>query len=91
MTPLSLLDWRPSPRAEQERHLSRVSGRIAGAILAFCRERVGAEFYASELHAAVGGAPASADRVLRMLRKEGRVAYVVVDRGRSLYRVEACP
>lgn len=75
-------------REEQARQLTRVSGRIADGIRSFLRQRgAGGTFYAHELAAAVGGAPASADRVLRMLRNAGEVTYSV-SRSSSLYTIE---
>jgi len=73
-------------------HLARVSARISEAIVAFCRARVGKEFFADDLRryvtAQVGAvAPGSADRILRALRQGGEVDYVVVDRAASKYRV----
>ena len=81
-----------SPRApEQARHLARVTGRIGGSVLAFCRGRVGQSFRAADLAAFVmsdcGGAPASADRVLRQLRAQGFLDVQLEDRAGSLYRV----
>lgn len=72
--------------------LGRVRSVIAAIVLAFCRSRIGREFHAQELRDYVARvhptAPASADRILRDLRKRGLVAYVLVSRRRSLYRVE---
>ncbi len=80
------------PRApEQARELARVTGRIGESVLAFCRARVGGTFRAAELAAHVqadaGGAPASADRVLRQLRAQGFIDVQLEDRAGSLYRV----
>lgn len=79
---------------EQQAQLARVSGALAGAILRFLRARLATgrpEFYANELREYVQGAhdsaPASADRILRALRRAGNVDYVVVNRRDSLYRV----
>jgi hypothetical protein len=33
-----------------------------------------------------GASPGSSDRVLRMLRQQGKLSYLVLNRGRSLYR-----
>ena len=76
-------------REEQRRQLTRVSGALAERIRLFLTSclATGGTFYASELHAAVGGAPASADRVLRMLRNAGEVTYRV-ERSSSLYTIE---
>jgi hypothetical protein len=94
MTQLPLLTrtGKPAPRTEQARQIGRVRERIADVVLAFLRERVGGEFYVSELTAYVterrGGAPGSPDRILRLLRQEGRCRYSNIDRAASLYRVE---
>ncbi len=70
----------------------RVRRRISTTVRDFVRGR--ATFNAAELAAHVetmhpGSAPDSAGRILRLLRREGAIAYTVVDRGRSLYRVDA--
>lgn len=74
---------------EQTLQLERVSGKIALAVLAFVQAHT--TFYGSELHNYVADradvAPGSADRVLRALRREGRVNYRVVNRAKSLYEV----
>ena len=63
---------------EQRRQIERVASRIGRSVEAFCRSRgVGSQ----------GVAPASADRILRLLRAEGRVDYVVENRRASLYRI----
>jgi hypothetical protein len=78
---------------EQTRQLARVTGRIGESVLAFCRARVGQTFRAADLAAFVmsdcGGAPASADRVMRQLRAQGFIDVQVEDRAGSLYRVRA--
>lgn len=62
--------------------------------MAFCRERLrqGGRFHMQELNEYVQqhheSAPASADRILRQLRSEGRVAYEVLSRSESLYVVK---
>lgn len=78
-------------RAIQQHHLESVASRIGGAIIEFMRLRDGEEFFADDLRQFVEGqvgrtAPGSADRILRMLRQQNRVAYSVVDRSRSLYQ-----
>lgn len=91
-----LLNWQPRstpPEPAQADHLERVSVRIGAAIVAFCKARVGKNFHADELRAWVAlkcgqAAPASADRVLRDLRKRKVIAYRVVSRRESLYLVE---
>lgn len=88
-----------SPRAQQA-NLERVSARIGREIVLFLKARLklatvrpdGAEFRADELRtfveAGVGKvAPGSADRILRALRQQGVIAYEVVSRSASLYRV----
>ena len=82
----------------QASHLARCREKLAGAILAFCRKRLERgqpEFHAEELLAFVGArvlglAPDSPSRVLRLLRREGRVGYAVVSRKDSLYRLTGC-
>jgi hypothetical protein len=84
-------DWWGDPEVEeQNEHLERVSSRTEWAIIRFCQEHK--EFHADELRAAVtratgSAAPASSDRILRLLRTKGIVSYVVVSRRESLYRV----
>lgn len=67
---------------------ARVRRGIGPAILAFVEARE--EWFAAELYAYVEAetgkrAPASADRILRLLKAEGRINYAV-DRARSYYR-----
>jgi hypothetical protein len=69
----------------------RVYGRIAPLILMFYRDNAGKQFHAEELRryvltAAPDIAPGSPDRILRELRLEGRLDYVVVNRRQSLYQ-----
>jgi hypothetical protein len=71
-------------------YLDAVVSRIGSAILDFCSERVGQEFYADDLrrfviHKVGLCAPGSADRVLRDLRQRGAINYVCVSRSKSLY------
>jgi hypothetical protein len=80
--------------SEQDRNIRRVRGRIGELVLAFCEARLAAgrpEFRMGELQAHVAAdvaaAPASPDRILRLLRKEGRLDYEVIDRAGSLYRL----
>jgi hypothetical protein len=75
---------------EQQENLERVSSRIASAVVEFCRTH--RRFHADELRQAVIAAtgiaaPASADRILRDLRRRGVIDYVVVNRRESLYEV----
>ncbi len=91
MTQIDLFS-EPVPRKEQAEHLNRVAGRIGHIVREFCCVvGVGGEFHADELRAFVirasGAAPASPDRILRLLRADGTIDYVVVNRRASLYRV----
>jgi len=77
--------------APKDPELKRVSGRIAGLILAFREtKQAGEQWHSEDLHRFVNRvskvAPASADRVLRQLRKAGQVDYEVVSRSKSLYK-----
>jgi hypothetical protein len=70
---------------------NRVYGRIAPLILAFSREYAGRQFNADQLRRYVGRhvpdiAPDSPGRILRELRLEGRLHYVVLNRRQSLYQ-----
>ena len=67
------------------------------AILAFDNQRVnqpgeGSAFTADQLRFFVtnnvkgGVSPSSSDRVLRNLRQQGKLDYIVLNRGKSLYR-----
>jgi hypothetical protein len=73
-------------------NLERVSERIAAANQVFCEGRRGSTFHADELRAHVRAAcgpvaPGSPDRVLRDLRQRGLIAYELVSRRDSLYRL----
>ena len=90
MTALTLFDQ------EQATQIARVGGVIAQLIVGFCHFRLRSntpEFHADQLrdhilrHTAGCSAPGSADRILRDLRRKGRVSYVVVNRAQSLYRI----
>jgi hypothetical protein len=82
--------------AQQE--LNRVAATAAEAVQDFISSRLnstepnGSAFTADQLrfyvnNNTVGGvSPSSADRVLRMLRQQGRLDYLVLNRGKSLYR-----
>jgi hypothetical protein len=77
---------------EQEENLERVSSRIGRAIIDFCRAHK--RFHADDLRKAVISetgiaAPASADRILRDLRKRGVIDYRVLSRRESLYEIVA--
>lgn len=76
----------------QDEHLERVTARIAAAIIAWTRARVGQTFHMDELRRHLLGevgmiAPASPDRILRDLRQRGKLKYEVLNRRESLYRV----
>lgn len=84
---------RPTPPVTtQDRELRRVRGAIGNAIVAFCRAHLRQAFRATELRAYVEAqcgptAPGSSDRILRALRRDGVVAYQVLNRAQSLYLV----
>lgn len=87
--PFAQLDRVEKADAARE-ELTRVRRTLGPRIVAWAAERLAsgaAEFRASELKAAVAGAPASPDRVLRDLRKRGVVGYEVVSKPKSLYRL----
>lgn len=76
-------------------HLDRVASRIGEVIVAFWRERVKSEepqFHARELlervveEAGISCSPDSPSRILRLLKRAGRVNYELVSRADSLYR-----
>lgn len=86
--------FKPERKSEQQRQLERVQGRIGPVILDWLRDcGVGETFRAEDLHSyvrsEVQAAPASADRILRALRRDGFCDYVVLDRRASLYRITA--
>lgn len=82
---------------EQTQQLNRVAATTKDAILDFIKARLvdtenGGAFTADQLrfyvnNNVVGGvSPSSADRVLRKLRQENKINYIVLNRGKSLYR-----
>lgn len=93
----SLFD--PAARVTQPHELSRVRGSIATLVLAWLREcqiRYRGEFRLWELeeHVKRHGAsttPGSAGRIMRLLRSEGVIDYVVLHRSASLYRITKLP
>ena len=97
MTQASLLDWRPpttSPTAsEQSQQLARVEGRLAVAILEWCRAHAGEDFHLAAITESVTGhiqaAPDSVRRILAQLRRAGHVQVELLDRRRSLYRLHS--
>lgn len=71
-------------------HLSRVSAKIAQAVIDYCKEHE--RFRADDLRRYVETrckhcAPGSADRILRHMRRKGAINYVILDRRASLYMV----
>lgn len=87
MTTMSNDDDEPEERA-------RVYSRIAPLILTFARINAGRAFHAEDLRQYVlffdpGVAPDSPGRILRLLRQEGKLDYVVIDRRGSLYQFRA--
>lgn len=77
----------------QAANLQRVTDNIARHVIDFCRCRIvlrQRSFHACDPVAYVTGmvvtAPDSPSRVLRDLRRQGRVDYIVVSRRASLYR-----
>lgn len=91
--------WPPeTEHQQQEAELERVSDHLAEFIATWCRRRLAAgraHFHGAELgedvKKALGSAPESAARVLRVLRGKGRVAYRVVNRAQSLYELLGVP
>jgi hypothetical protein len=79
----------------QADNLERVSHKIADAVLFWCQWRLATsnpDFRMADLQAYVceqiaGVSPDSPSRILRMLRRSGRINYVVVSRSQSLYRL----
>lgn len=76
--------------------LERVGLNLNQAIIAFWKMKLAfsgddSRFTATELrqyvqHHNFGTAPSSADRVMRSLRKAGKINYVLVNRAKSLYQ-----
>src|ERR1019366_10827837 len=82
---------------EQTQQLNRVAATTKEAILEFIGQRLNdtnshGAFTADQLrfyvnNSVTGGvSPSSADRVLRQLRQENKLNYIVLNRGKSLYR-----
>lgn len=78
----------------QREEITRVSSAIGKSIVAFLRAKLNNrdyEFSADTLRRWVvarhPSAPASADRILRDLRRRGIVQYRVLNRRRSLYQI----
>ena len=74
-------------------NLKRVALNLSQAIVVFWMSREGTlnkEFTATELRQYVqrhsfGTAPSSADRVMRQLRQQKKINYILVNRAKSLY------
>jgi hypothetical protein len=75
--------------------LQRVEANAADAVLAFYQQRLNSEdrtFTADQLRFYVSNnisgrvSPGTPDRVLRNLRAKGLLDYVVLNRGKSLYK-----
>jgi hypothetical protein len=80
--------------APEER--GRVYGRIAPLIMTFYQDYAGKRFRAEDLRqyvlkAAPEIAPGSPDRILRELRLEGKIDYIVLNRRESLYLFRNTP
>jgi phage/plasmid-associated DNA primase len=82
---------------EQTQQINRVYSKTSDAVLAFIKMRLSdtennGAFTADQLrfyvtnNVAGGVSPGSSDRILRMLRQEGKLNYIVLNRGKSLYR-----
>jgi hypothetical protein len=84
---------------EQDENLDRVAARIGSAIVLFYHRQLEAgqrEFHVEELRrfvlAEVGIiAPASPDRIMRFLRRKKLIHYTVINRRKSLYRIDDPP
>lgn len=77
---------------EQAENIQRVNQAIGQHVTAFLDSHLNQEFHVDEMRQYVSAnvdgyvAPASPDRILRMLRQKGAVNYTVISRSRSLYR-----
>lgn len=77
---------------EQARQIGRVKSRIADLVEAFVNEvGAGHPFRMAALLAWIAEraqvAPDSPGRILRLLKREGRINYRIVNRSQSLYEV----
>jgi F0F1-type ATP synthase alpha subunit len=77
----------------QREQITRVSGAIASHVRHYLAVHAGEQFHSSDLDAYVRQqvghiAPGSADRILRLLKRNGEVSYTVVNRRASLYLSE---
>lgn len=81
------------PPGEQAEQIERVRERIARYIRVFFVLQIASgkhEFHAEDLQSYVAKmarcAPASADRVMRAMKQDGDLDYLLIDRRKSLYR-----
>jgi hypothetical protein len=77
---------------EQADNLQRIYGRVGQAILAFFAEHASQRFHLIELLRYIRQvvrevAPDSPGRIMRLLRRHGRIDYAVVSRSESLYEI----
>ncbi len=89
----------PSAAQTQKRELNRVTQTIGSEIVDYCLLKVGRTIPITWLQESVVTRirtkyaqvvqPSSVDRVLRQLRSKGAVLYTVVNRRKSLYRIDA--
>ena len=85
--------------SEQDENIDRVRGRIGVTVREFVEHALASKdplFHADDLRRVViavhgWSAPASADRILRDLRRKGLLNYKVVNRRGSLYQALAPP
>jgi hypothetical protein len=84
----------PFDQDAQTENLMRVRERINALVLEFCGKRLltAQPFFRMEeltdfVRSSAPIAPDSAGRILRLLRREGRISYRVIDRANSLYEV----
>ena len=80
-------------RIEQAKELRRVRRNLSDLVLQFCSERESTSFVGEDLENYVRSfgiriAPGSALRILRLLKKAGRVDYEVVNRSTSRYYIK---
>jgi len=92
---LSIDQFRHDPTAQQSqpRELERVSRHIEMIVLEFCRQHNGMIIHMPELEAYVNQrrrcTPGSAGRILRKLRKAGSVSYEVINKAKSMYKLNS--
>lgn len=80
-----------SQPSRQEIELKRVKSKTSDWIKQFFdAHQLGEQFHAEDLHnfvkAKANVAPASADRIMRDMKRSGEINYEVVNRSQSLYR-----